>query len=265
MDGKSSPSVLAIFRLITKSYLVGACLEGRPVSLPRRDELESSLLGKPAAVQVGALGNVAPVHDQSAELGLGHWRRLGVGHESAYPHIPDSWARDSFDAMCIRGKRHARKVRVGGDKTPVWWNCRQPPRIRQLRNPTGRKEGATMRMPGFTAEGSLYTSKTQYKTNHRHPNGASHNVVPQLPIRIGRTCGECISGVHGVRFGGFGTQQCCDFYCDPAKGQCFTSNCATEYCWSLGNVFDRGGGGINAGGGINTGGGVFNTGGGVSQ
>ncbi len=166
---------------------------------------------------------------------------------------------------CVRGKRHARKVRVGGDKTPVWWNCRQPPRIRQLRNPTGRKEGATMRMPGFTAEGSLYTSKTQYKTNHRHPNGASHNVLPQLPIRIGRTCGECISGVHGVRFGGFGTQQCCDFYCDPAKGQCFTSNCATEYCWSLGNVFDRGGGGINAGGGINTGGGVFNTGGGVSQ
>jgi len=54
--------------LITNSYLVGACLEGRPVSLPRRDELESSLLGKPAAVQVGALGNVAPVHDQSAEL-----------------------------------------------------------------------------------------------------------------------------------------------------------------------------------------------------
>jgi hypothetical protein len=28
-----------------------------------------ALLGKPAAVQVGALGNVAPIHNQSATLG----------------------------------------------------------------------------------------------------------------------------------------------------------------------------------------------------
>jgi hypothetical protein len=129
----------------------------------------------------------------------------------------------------------------------------------------------TMRMPGFTAEGSLCASKTQYKTaasHHRLTSAflAQYNVVvPQLPIKFGQVCGNCIPGSFAEAHLGVGMRECCDFWCDPPKGSCWKSGCAKNPCSNhpFDNIFDTGGGVLDPGGGINTGGGVFDPGGGV--
>ena len=136
----------------------------------------------------------------------------------------------------------------------------------------------TMRMPGFTSEGSLYASKTQYKTtasHHRLISALLGKVVPQLPIKFGKVCGKCIpESVTDIHFG-VGMMECCDFWCDPPKGSCWRSNCAKNVCSNgpFDNIFDIGGGAVfdpsggavfDPSGGINTGGGVFNPGGGFN-
>jgi hypothetical protein len=119
-----------------------------------------------------------------------------------------------------------------------------------------------MNMPGFTAEDSLLMSRTQdkmaasqnYQKDHLDRGLlAQGNVVPQLPIKLGQVCGNC-NPQNALQFKmGVGMRECCDFYCDPPKGVCYKSNCASNPCstspWA---------GGLETGGGtVQTGGGVF--------
>ena len=121
----------------------------------------------------------------------------------------------------------------------------------------------TMNMPGFSAEDSLYISRTQdnmtasrYYQNH-HLNTAllvQRNVVPQLPIFLGKVCGDCLPAGPGAIMG-IGGMKCCDFYCDMPKGKCWKQGCVSDPCRLLVP--------IGGGGGFHTGGGGFDTGGGV--
>ena len=122
----------------------------------------------------------------------------------------------------------------------------------------------TMNMPGFSAQESLYISKTTASHNYQkhHPNSGlllQRNVVPQAPIFLGETCGRCNpQNVWQVKTGS-GMMECCDFYCDPPKGICYKQGCTSSACSNA----PWGGGMHTGGGGFDAGGGVFNTGGGV--
>jgi hypothetical protein len=126
-----------------------------------------------------------------------------------------------------------------------------------------RLEMKTVNIPGFFAEAALYISRTQYnmRTSH-HLKLTEHTVVPQLPpIFLGKTCGDCrIRGVFEGPSGthvAYGDQECCDFYCDLGKFNCYKDNCRTEGCtgpaWAVGGgivlnpggtaVFNQSGGG----------------------
>ena len=55
----------------------------------------------------------------------------------------------------------------------------------------------TINMPGFSAQGSLYISRTTASHNYQkhHPNSGlllQRNVVPQAPIFLGQVCQTCV-------------------------------------------------------------------------
>ena len=119
----------------------------------------------------------------------------------------------------------------------------------------------TMNMPGFSAEDSLYISRTQDNVTasqnyqKHHLNSAlllQRNVVLQLPIFLGQVCGDCIPRNWYEQKAGTGMRQCCDFYCDMPKGKCWKSNCKSGLCGRGGGGFHTGGGGFDTGGGVFT-------------
>ncbi len=75
-------------------------------------------------------------------------------------------------------------------------------------------------IPGFTAEDSLYLSRTKYSVTAAHHYG-EHNrrssrllhgtVLPQLPVRLGRVCSPCTVQIGGF---GLGIRRCTDYACD---------------------------------------------------
>jgi hypothetical protein len=86
-----------------------------------------------------------------------------------------------------------------------------------------------MRIPGYTAQTSLYKTRTNYRSVGTHDPGTGE-VVPQLS----RVCTEC-SGFF------FGSRNCCDveiLYCNPT-GPCLVNilNCQNENCGLIGKLF----------------------------
>jgi hypothetical protein len=91
-------------------------------------------------------------------------------------------------------------------------------------------------LPGFTAESSLSTCRTQYNVTatdqceEHHGNRSvllRRTVVPQLPVRIGKVCGSCTLTIGRVRFG---IRRCADFSCDLQTFECALGDSAIELC-----------------------------------
>jgi hypothetical protein len=94
-----------------------------------------------------------------------------------------------------------------------------------------------MRIPGFTAEKSLYAPTHQYPTTRDASQvrrldrmiDTHRSITPQARIRLGLACGPC--RVAGLTFN---TQLCCDFMCDPRRTPvCYQTNCREVTCGSL--------------------------------
>jgi hypothetical protein len=116
----------------------------------------------------------------------------------------------------------------------------------------------TTNMPGFTAEDSLLMSRAQYNMAASQNYQKDHldrgllaqgNVVPQLPIKLGHVCGNCLPRGAIQAWGGVGGRECCDFYCDPPKGRCWKQDCASTPCKLIVPI---GGGGVFHTGGVFT-------------
>jgi hypothetical protein len=91
-----------------------------------------------------------------------------------------------------------------------------------------------MRMPGFTVTASPCRTRGQHQSlpiqsDSRRENEVS-DVIPQLPIRVGVSCGPCIPTSPGS---GLGLKECCTLYCGTRYPFACWRSCKSEGCHLL--------------------------------